>query len=153
MNFKALAFASGLAGIGIGILSGIPIISWVNCLFCGWVILGSMGSTFLYKKFSEDYEVVQAPQGALVGALSGLVGAVVGTIVSFSFSFVLNLIGFGLDTASGADDFGFSTLLSGAGSLIGLVINIFAYPIFGAIGGLIGGAIFGRSADGTIDMN
>lgn len=138
MNNKTLLYAAGVAGVVTGLLSGIPIISLLNCLFCGWLWVGGAASVYLYN--GREGGSLTPTNGALVGAATGVVAALVGTLLASVFG------GLSMAALSQLDpemqqyipDIA-TSLLSGAFSL---VFNFICYAIFGALGGLIGASIF-----------
>jgi len=144
-------FAPALIGGAVaGVLSGIPI---VGCLCCLWIIGGAMLSAYLLSKDSPL--VLTSGDGAIVGAFAGIVAAVVHAILNIPF-YALNLAFFRrvMDTmAEYIEELpsGWNTLLErSAGPLslpwffLGLIINSALYAVLGALGGIIGMALFGK---------
>lgn len=37
MNNRSLFFAAGIAGAATAVVSSIPFVNLLNCLFCGWI--------------------------------------------------------------------------------------------------------------------
>ena len=64
-----------IGGLAIGILSGVP---GVSCLCCLWPIAGGAFAAYLLCRWAR-YPVSEG-EGALVGLISGVIGAVVATI-------------------------------------------------------------------------
>lgn len=150
MKISSLLIASAIAGTVMGLLSSLPFISWGNCLGCMWLWLSGILGAWLYR-YSAQHPIT-AGQGAVVGILSGLAGAVVGTIVGAIIG-ALGLNSLFASQTNSAQDLlngtGFSFLFSSGFSLIGLLFKVFIYPIFAAIGGAIGGVIFGKPNTGS----
>jgi hypothetical protein len=142
-----------LGGVVIGVLSALPVISAGNCLCCAWVVLGGVLATFLLQQTQPT--PVEAADGAIVGLLAGLVGAVAATLVAIPIQMLLGpmngamleriLDQGGSDMPGGVRD-ALATATSGGigGALmvLGLIVSIFVNAIFGALGGLLGTAIF-----------
>jgi hypothetical protein len=142
MNNRSLFIAAGIAGAATAVISSLPLVNLLNCLFCGWLWVGGAAGVWLYQRDAKT--TVTSAQGAGIGALTGLVGAVLGAVIGLLFSG----LGLGLMTIADAQasrDL-FDTLL-GAGILqgLGLVFSIVLYPAFGALGGVIGASIFKSS--------
>jgi hypothetical protein len=149
--------AAGIAGAVMGVLSGLPIISVCNCLFCMWAWVGGALAAMLYSRSSGV--VMTSGNGAKVGALAGVIGAVVYAVVN-SLA--------GLVTGSGSGEFAQALqvlrsqgqgemaqrlselpIQTGGGfSVVGLCVSLFIGLIFltafGAVGGLIGASLFGN---------
>jgi hypothetical protein len=76
-NQKTLVLTPALIGGAIaGVLSGIPIVS---CLCCLWIIGGAMLATYLLGKNTSAPLV--SSDGAIIGVFTGIVAAVVKTII------------------------------------------------------------------------
>jgi hypothetical protein len=137
LNSRSLLLSGLIAGIGIGLLSNIPLIACVNCLLLAWVWGGGIGAVYLYRRY-ENRPPLTLTQGLVIGAVAGAIGAVIGGVASLllgslsaAFTTVLNnLAGENGTTIP-------SYLLNSGFSLLGALFNIILYGIFGAIGGLI----------------
>ncbi len=138
MNNKTLLYAAGVAGVVTGLLSGIPILSLLNCLFCAWLWIGGAASVWLYNSREGGY--VTPGNGALLGAATGLVAAVIGAVLATVFGGLSAVALSQLDPEMQQyiPDFA-GSLLTGAFSL---AFSFVFYAIFGALGGLIGASIF-----------
>ena len=127
-------------GAGTGVLSIIPIINWLNCLFCGWMLLGAM---FTVKVIGDKANAsIEVGEGAIIGLLTGLVTGVIyggfsAMMVGFQAGQVQQLL----------SQFGGGSMSMGIGGLVitSLCIGILVFPIFGALGGLIGAAVFKKN--------
>jgi hypothetical protein len=140
-----------LGGLFMGVLSVLPIISTANVCCCLWVIVGGALAAWVMQQ-NHPLPITLA-QGASVGLLAGLIGFVVMLAASIPVAY---LQGTPLD--------GFSESLLrqegmtpemrevlqqvGPGVIAGLAATVafFANITFGAIGGLLGAAIFRTSA-------
>jgi hypothetical protein len=141
-------------GVIMGIVSGVPILSIVNCFCCAGIMLGGFMAVFFYKK---DLKPSDPPltngDGLGLGALAGLVGAFVTVVLTALFHFV-----FGMAMGGGMqkfEDMGFGSqvppetlrmirgMMSGSGLLgITFAFHLVLDPLFGLIGGLIGYTVF-----------
>jgi len=138
MNNKTLLYAAGIAGVVTGLLSAIPIISWLNCIFCGWLWVGGAASVYLYNGRAGGS--LTTTNGALVGAATGLVAALVSALLSTVFGGLSAVALSQLDPEMQQYIPDIATsLLTGAFSL---AFSFIFYAIFGALGGLIGASIF-----------
>jgi len=151
MKLSSLLIAGTIGGTVMALLSSLPVILYGNCLGCMWVWLSAIFAAWLYRFSAGHSHAVTAGQGAVVGGLSGFIGAIGAAILGAIFGSVgmarlLQGMGSGPDnpfpalSGLGGLEFGVST------ALIGLLFTIFLFPLFGAIGGAIGGVIFGKSA-------
>lgn len=142
LNNSSMFFAAGVAGAVAGLASSLPIINLLNCLLCGWIWIGGIAAVYLYN--GREPIKLQPAQGALVGALAGVVASIVTVVLSMALG------GFGVAAASlndpeiaqYLDQFGGREVVGGLAASFGLVCNVVIYGGFGALGGLIGAALF-----------
>ncbi len=163
-NQKSAMFSAALiGGAGAGVLSGIPL---VNCLCCLWIIGGAMLAAYLLAKDSPI--VLTAGDGAIVGIFTGIVAVVVQAIISFLFrpvnrEFFRRMIEkfaeYAEEMPPGIEDFleGGSTQVSVSGFLIGILVSAIVFSALGALGGIIGISIFRKKflpskTEGVIDV-
>ena len=148
-NQKPAMFVPSLVAGGLaGILSGIPLL---NCLCCLWIIGGAILATFLLAKDAPSS--LTPGDGAIVGILTGIVAAFVALIVSLPFqnffrseifrNFMDRFSQYTEDMPSGWEDW-LQRDTSLAMTLIGLVISVFIFSALGALGGIIGAATVGK---------
>jgi hypothetical protein len=153
--------ASLIAGAVAGVLSGLPLIGFVNICFCLWIILGGILSSYILT--SGYPHPVKSGDHAISGLLTGIFAAIISTIIEIPFMAVsgkimkrffdsfLGAYGEGippaLQEALGQKEF---TLALIPFYVAGLVISMVIYGIFGAIGGLIGGAIFKKQTPPSV---
>lgn len=79
-----------LAGILIGVLSTLPIVSAGNCCCCMWVIGGgALGAWLLQQNTPRGITVAE---GMLVGLVAGVIGAAVGLPINIASQAVLGQI-------------------------------------------------------------
>jgi hypothetical protein len=149
MNTRSLLLSALIAGAVLGTLANLPVLNFVNCFLCVWVWLGGIFAVYLYNRYernrTQTVEASATPgQGAGIGALAGVIGAFIGAVVYALTSFITAPLMQGLASALNVD---FPQQGSGIiGALIGTMIfffmDIVLYPIFGAVGGLLGAGVF-----------
>ena len=139
-----------IGGAVAGILSGIPVL---NCLCCLWIIGGAILASYLAAKDSPVS--LKAGDGAVVGAFTGIFAAFIRLFLSIPFravEFALfrkimeRLSEYVPETPSEWKDV-FSLgegPISMAGLLLGLVLSAAIFAVLGALGGIIGMALFGK---------
>lgn len=144
-----------LAGVFIGVLSALPIISAGNCLCCLWVVSGGVLAAYLLQQ--NQATPIDSGDGAIVGLLAGLVGAVLASLLAIPIQMVMGPMSADMfrRIAEQAGDAPpeFRTLLEqfATGSvgvvavLVGLVFNLIFFSVFGLLGGLLGQAFFRKS--------
>ncbi len=140
-----------IAGAVCGVLSGIPLI---NCLCCLWIIGGAVLASFLLAK--NTLGALTGGDGAIVGALTGIVAAVVDNLISvplrpvneaFLRRIAESLTQFRSQMPSWWQDWmqpempGHFTI---ARILFGLFFSAAIFAVLGVLGGVIGVSIFGR---------
>ncbi len=152
-----------IGGVTAGILSGIP---FINCLCCLWIIGGGMLAAYFLTKDSSL--IPTAGDGAIVGTFSGIMAAIVGFLISLPFSALNEKFIQGMmdrfseyyeEMPSGFERFfsegAFET--SVAWTLIGLVFSVVIYSALGALGGIIGISLFGKkkvpTERGVVDVS
>lgn len=143
-------------GLIMGAISGLPVLSIVNCFCCAGVLLGGFLSVMFYKnELTASMPPLTSSDGMQLGALAGLFGALFGSILH-----VLTLVAIG-DVTSGMvlnilknmnlppeamDAIEQSIEQAGALTVFVIVkqilINLLIDPLFGLLGGLIGFNVF-----------
>ena len=137
----------------------------LNCLCCAGLIAGGFLGVFFYKSnFTPDTPVYSTGDCLTVGVLAGVFGALVATVVSaFSVMVFGNVIGEFLLRLLESVELDISPDMmeelqrgiryaAGGGMLIfELFANLFIYPIFGLLGGLIGYAVWKPRMDGLAE--
>src|SRR5437867_4525971 len=157
MNEGGMLKPALIAGVLLGILSAVPLVSLFNCFCCAWVIGGGILSASLYVKSSAT--AVSLGQGVALGALTGAIGAVVDLLFTIPLHFLMRGIGGSLMDQirealervpnvppeskdalraflSRSSDAGFIVLI------IGGFFTIMIYSIMAMLGGTIGVALF-----------
>jgi hypothetical protein len=141
-------------GVIMGVISGIPFLSIVNCFCCAGIMLGGFMAVFFYKKdLNESSPPLTNGDGLALGALAGVAGAVVTAILTALFHLMFGMaMGGGMQKLQ---DMGLGNqippetmrmiqgLMSDRGIVgITFVFHLIIDPLFGLIGGLIGYAVF-----------
>ncbi len=152
-----------IGGAVAGILSGIP---FVNCLCCLWIIGGAMIATYFFVKDSKVS--LSLGDGAIVGVFTGIIAAVVSFIISIPLQPLSNRLAQDwIDRLSEQYEempYGLESFFKGGGfeesflwSMIFFVISAFVFAALGALGGIIGMSLFGKrffpsSSKGAVDV-
>ncbi len=140
-----------IGGAAAGILSGIPI---VNCLCCLWIIGGAMLSVHLLAR--ETPISLTAGDGAILGALTGIVAAVIQAVIGIPLRGVSSqvyrrmmerLAEFSGQMPSGWEDLmkrGQTEGFTASMFLFGLLLSAAIFAVLGILGGVIGVSLFGK---------
>ncbi len=139
-----------IGGVVAGILSGIPI---VNCLCCLWIIGGGILAAYFLTK--ESPVILKAGDGAIVGIFTGIIAAFVEIVVAIPFRVLNeNIIQGIMDRFSQYYEEippGWESWMQGGdleGSIvwrfIGLAVSVVIFSALGALGGIIGISLFGK---------
>lgn len=146
-----------IGGAVVAVLST-SYLGFINCLCCAGVIVGAMTAVWHYANTNS----LTIPSGE--GAVIGMSAAVAGSVIAFFVNLILSSLGLGAEQAiqnfilnmfadsmdpdqlaqmeeqfEASSSFG-ARLMNGA---IGVVI----YAVFGAVGGVIGAAVFKKGTD------
>ena len=146
LNSRSFWLAAGIAGVVMALLGAIPFVSLVNCLLCGWVWGGAIFAVWLYKRY-ENGGVVTTGQGVVIGLVAALIGAVINWLIASLLGGASSAaLGPALDQLPDEESRQMlrELVASGGFSILGLLISLVIYSIFGVVGGLIGAAIFGN---------
>lgn len=145
-----------LGGVFMGVLSALPLVSYVNACCCLWVLAGGLLAAWLLQQ-NHPYAITTG-DGALVGLLAGFFGALVTTIIQALLAPVqrdLDLLILGRlagmageippvvqDAIEHRRNGPALTVVSVLG---GLIFMLIVGPLFSMLGGLLGAALFNRS--------
>lgn len=149
-----------LAGAVAGCLSALPFLSLFNCACCLWILGAGAAAVYLMKKNVPGR--LSSGDGALAGALAGIIAAVVQTIIGVPFRgmqleisrrFLQRMSEFTKQMPDGWDTWlkRGSGPLAPAALLLGLLVTAVVFAAFGALGGVLGTALFNRSEPRTPD--
>ena len=142
------------AGVAIGVLSALPVISAGNCICCMWVVGGGVLAVYLMQQ-NHPYPVTTA-DGALVGLMAGAIGGVIAALLSIPLMMAMGpfqqqIINKILENPDIPDQTRELIRNYGTGAAFGGVIALKVVmglvgacvdAIFGLLGGLLGVAIF-----------
>lgn len=149
-----------LGGVFIGVLSALPIIGFGNCCCCLWVLTG--GALAVYLRQQNSPVPVTAAEGALVGLMAGAIGGVIWAVLSIPIQMFMGPMQaeWMSSIASGNADMppelreAIEKMAAGgalgAATIFMSLINIVVSTIFGMLGGLLGVAVFKKSAPTVI---
>jgi len=153
MNTRSYLWSAIIAGVVIGLFGNLPLLNLINCFLCIFVWIGGILAVFLYRRFQNGGPGLTVGQGAGIGAVSGVIGVLVGMVVYALTSFITAPMIASLMRAfqiqgnmpSFASNLGFTF-----GSLaFFFCLDIILYPIFGALGGLLGAGVFWKEPQVT----
>ena len=142
MNNRALLLSGVVGALVMVVLSNVPFLNLINCLLCAGVWLGGMAAVWFYRR--QTGQPFTAGQAAIIGVVAGLIGALLSSIVASVFG--ADAMQAVLDAdPTGQTRSALGSFVGGTASfLVGFVINIILYPLFGAVGGAIYAALTGR---------
>jgi hypothetical protein len=142
-----------LAGAVFGFLSGIPLVGFLNCACCSLIVGAGVLSSFLVIRASSM--AVSYGRAALVGMLSGLFAVPFWLLADVLFTALMGhdfqeVMNKAIEQAQGVAGGGeeVAQVLAGIG-MAGLMVIMFfillvLWAPFGAVGGVLGRAIFER---------
>lgn len=142
-----------ISGLIAGILSSIPVVNFLNIICCLWILVG--GVIAVYMLSSSAGRKIEYGEGALIGLLSGLVAAVICTVVNS----ILTIVGFNMGILmmqrlahrfpqfEQFKDFAVMPSFGAGFVLLTLLSSLLFYGAFGALGGVIGTAIYGKKKE------
>jgi len=158
--------AALFGGLAIGLISGIPVISLVNCCCCAGILGGGVFTYYLYR---EEHTEGMAPLGSsdalILGIMAGLIGAfaqaVIHVLLILLFAgaqeeLMRSIMGKIIDRLESSGSFPADALdqmrdqversVKESNTMWGVMLNLFMsliiYPIFAMLGGLLGYGIF-----------
>lgn len=145
-----------LGGVFIGVLSALPFISAANCCCCLWVVAG--GVLTVYLRQQNTPMAIQPSEGALMGLIAGAIGGVIAGILGYAVAmmmgpwqneFMRRILEANQDTPPEVREM-MERMMSGgamgAVAIMGMLMNVVIYSVFGLLGGLLGTAIFKKNA-------
>ena len=152
-----------IGGVAMAVVSAIPLINLINCACCAGIMGSAILGVWFHKKNFGPQDPFTMGTGTLIGTLSGLVGGALYTIVQLvelgffssnfqeSFNSQMNVALEEMANTPNATPEMLETtkqvMESLASTPVLLALAVFAitvalFTMFGALGGLIGGAIF-----------
>lgn len=141
MNTKHLLFASLVGGLISTVLVNTPFVNLINLLVCAGFWIGPIVAVWLYRRQGDTLTLGQAAAtGVLAGAWHGLFGLVLSPLGLAGVGNVLN----DARTFLPAEDWPtIATSLPGISGMLFNLVGVAIDVVFGFIGGLVGGVIFG----------
>ena len=145
-----------LGGVFIGVLSSLPIINMGNCCCCLWVLGG--GVLAVYLRQQNTRAALEPSEGALLGLMAGFIGGLIGALLAIPIAMLIGpmqsewmsrIMEGNEDMPPEAREMMEKLLAGGAiggFAIIGALINTVIYSVFGMLGGLLGVAIFKKTA-------
>jgi hypothetical protein len=132
---------TGLVGAIITLaLTNIPFVNLINCLICAGFWVGPLFAVWLYKRMTGT---ISTKEGIWVGVTAGAIAGVIGFLLSFAgvtgAAGIVNQIN---TFISPADQIDMSGLEGAIGNIVITTLGVIFDIVVGAIGGLVGAAIF-----------
>ena len=151
-------------GLFIGVLSALPLVNFGNCCCCLWVLVGGALAAYLRQQ-NNPYQI-DAAEGAIVGLMAGAIGGVIYSVLSIPVQMMTGpiqqqwmerILANNPDVTPEMRDMVERMAMSSGAKLIGMIVSVVVYSVFGLLGGLIGVAVFKRNLPpppppGTIDI-
>jgi hypothetical protein len=144
-----------LGGVFIGVLSALPFISAANCCCCLWVVAGGVLSVYLRQQNSPV--AIQPSEGALMGLIAGAIGGIIAAVLGYAVAlmmgpwqndFMQRILEANQDTPPEVRQM-MERMMSGgamgAVAVMGMLVNVVVYSVFGLLGGLLGTVIFKKN--------
>jgi hypothetical protein len=150
-------------GLFIGVLSALPLVGAVNCCCCLWVLVGGGLAAYLRQQ-NTPYQI-DAAEGAIVGLMAGALGGIVSSVLSIPIQlmagdmqnqWIEELVSSNPEFTPEMRDM-LARFTSSGAHLIGAIVSVVVFSVFGLLGGLLGVAIFKKNLPpppppGTIDI-
>ena len=142
-----------LGGLFIGVLSALPVINAGNCCCCLWIVAGGVLTVYLRQQNMPGQ--IDAAEGALLGLVAGLVGGIIAAVLSIPIQMLLGpfqqdllnrVLAGNEDLPPEMRDVLQRATAGGAIRAVTMLVNVVISTVFGLLGGLLGVAIFKRSA-------
>ena len=146
--------AALLGGLFIGVLSALPFVNVANCC-CLWIVTGGMLAAYIAQQ--DDPRPLGLVAGARLGFRAGAIGACVWLVASVGLAPLVAplqrsaeiMMRSAADIPPDVRDL-LDRLGDGASATVqlavGFLLQLFIAPLFSALGGLIGAAVFGPDA-------
>ncbi|HTP13535.1 MAG TPA: hypothetical protein VMM37_07885 [Bacteroidota bacterium] len=155
-----------IGGLVIGAVSGIPLISLVNCCCCAGILGGGVLAYYLYREeHTEGMEPLESSDALIIGIMAGVIGAFVqAAIHAFILLFfagaqerlMRSIFEQLIDRLERSGSFPADALdqmrdsiensmresRSVGGFMVNLFVSVIVYPIFAMLGGLLGYGLF-----------
>ncbi|MBN1540978.1 hypothetical protein JW992_02450 [candidate division KSB1 bacterium] len=150
MDSRSLLRPAVWGGLLIAVVSGVPVLNWINCMCCAGVLSGGLLAVYLYRRQIGPHSEILSRTGALLGLSAGIIGAVLGGIIGLLFNaltldFIAALVESLADPAFRDQFAEWTAVLASPLAYLGLLaLSLIINSLFGLLGGLIGVAFWGR---------
>ena len=145
MSGRSFFLSSLIAGVVMGLLSSIPVISMGNCAICLWVWGSAILGVFLYRTFEKQNPSLSVGQGALLGLVAGVFGAIISSLFSLLSVAGMASVMEQIQTLPGSESIPPGILDLAASPASSIVSTLLCggpfYLAFGALGGVIATAL------------
>ncbi|MDZ7723321.1 MAG: hypothetical protein U5R06_11090 [candidate division KSB1 bacterium] len=141
-------------GVTIGILSGVPVLNFINCACCSGILIGGALSVYLYRRQVGPECPSEDGEGASLGLLAGLFGAVLATLLSLVIQPFSQDIIYQIQNYTNDPDIENMLnhinpeMLAKSFTLIAFISSLVINSLFGLLGGVIGIGIWGKPKSG-----
>ena len=141
-------------GVTIGILSGVPVLNFINCACCSGILIGGALSVYLYRRQVGPNVRLEMGEGASLGLLAGLFGAVLATLLSLVIQPFSQDIIYQIQNYTNDPDIDNMLnninpeLMAKSFILIAFFSSLVINSLFGLLGGLIGVGIWRKPRSG-----
>jgi uncharacterized membrane protein YoaK (UPF0700 family) len=158
--------AALFGGLAIGLVSGIPVISLVNCCCCAGILGGGVFAYYMYREeHTEGMVPLESSDALILGIMAGVIGAFVQALIhgilvllfaGMQEQLMRSIMGKIVDKLEQSGSFPSDALdqmrdqieksMRESNTMWGVMLNLFMsliiYPIFAMLGGLLGYGIF-----------
>jgi hypothetical protein len=148
MNLGALLIAGLVSGVAAPLFARLPILNMVNCIPCGWIWISGIMTLLLYRWLIGSSEPLTTMDGLIAGTYTGLIAFAVTTAIFFLTNKPFQLPEVPANLAPHIADIQDSLGLKSQDQTLmfmGSCVNLFVYPTFSSVGGIIGILLFGGS--------
>lgn len=147
-----------MATLVMTILYNVPVLSFINVFCCAGIILGGFAGTYFYsKEIARTNLQLENKDGVIIGVLAGIISAIIATGINLLLTMFIeqNPITEVMKIFEQVDlppeifdeisklsneynQYGYSPTMT----IISFIMHIILFPLFGALGGMIGVSVF-----------
>ena len=163
MNESGMLKPALIGGVVLGVCSAIPVVNFLNCVCCAWVIVGGGLAAYMYVK--DSAVPVTLGRGITLGLLTGVIGTVVSSAISIPLRLMMSGAGMNVmeqmrqaldripnlppETRQMIENLAASGGMGLAVIIFGILFSLIINCLFAMIGGAIGVAIFEKRKGGS----